>query len=66
MSLPFGERRKLRTIERAAVSADPGLAARFSIFNQLSRQEDMPRTERLRAWAFRRRRWAGLRMRAYS
>lgn len=54
MSLPAGERRKLRAIERAAASADPGLATRFSIFNKLSRQEDMPATERLKARAVRR------------
>jgi hypothetical protein len=59
MSLPGSERRKLRGIERAAAKADPGLAARFSIFNQLSRQEDMPRTERLRGRrGIRRMRWA--------
>jgi hypothetical protein len=58
MSLPRSERRKLRTIERAAAGADPGLAARFSIFNQLSRHEDMPRTERLKARAIRRKKWS--------
>jgi len=59
MSLPGSERRKLRRIERAAARADPGLAARFSIFNQLSRQEDMPRTERIRRRrGIRRMRWA--------
>jgi hypothetical protein len=65
MSLPAFERRKLRRIERAAVKADPGLAARFSIFNQLSRQEDMPRTERLKARAVRRKKWGGLGIAAY-
>ena len=58
MSLPVGERRKLRTIERAAASADPGLATRFSMFNQLSQPEDMPRTERVQARAIRRKKWA--------
>jgi hypothetical protein len=58
MSLPVGERRKLRTIERAVARADPALAVRFSMFSQLSRHEDMPRTERLKALAVRRRRWA--------
>lgn len=65
MSLPVGERRKLRAIERAAARADPSLAARFSIFNELSRQEDMPRTERLRARAIRRKRWAERAITAY-
>jgi Protein of unknown function (DUF3040) len=58
MSLPVGERRKLRTIERAAARDDPGLAARFSIFSQLSRHNDMPRTERLKARAIRRKKRA--------
>jgi hypothetical protein len=58
MSLPAGERRKLRAIERATASADPGLAARFSMFNELSRQEDMPPGERVRAREIRRKKWA--------
>jgi hypothetical protein len=58
MSLPVGERRKLRAIERATAGADPGLATRFSMFNQLSQEEDMPRTERVRARAIRRKKWA--------
>jgi hypothetical protein len=58
MSLPVGERRKLRAIERATASADPGLAARFSMFNELSRQEDMPPGERVRAREIRRKKWA--------
>jgi len=58
MSLPVGERRKLRAIERATASADPGLAARFSMFNKLSHQEDMPRSERLKAREIRRKKWA--------
>ena len=65
MSLPLGERRKLRAIERAAAHANPGLAARFSIFNQLSRQEDMPRTERLKARTIRRKKWAQRAIAAY-
>jgi Protein of unknown function (DUF3040) len=52
MSLPGYERRKLRRIERSAAKADPGLAARFSIFNRLNRYEDMPRTERLKRLGF--------------
>jgi hypothetical protein len=65
MSLPVGERRKLRTIERATARADPALAARFSMFNQISRQEDMPRTERVKARAIRRKKWAERAMNAY-
>ncbi len=66
MSLPVSERRKLRALERAEARADPGLAARFSIFSQLSRHEDMPRTERLKARAIRRKRWAEQAITAYS
>ena len=36
MSLPARERRKLAAIERAEARTNPGLAARFAIFNQLS------------------------------
>lgn len=65
MSLPLGERGKLRRIERDAVTADPGLAARFSIFNRLSRNEAMPRTERLKLLGIRRKKWTGRRINAY-
>jgi hypothetical protein len=65
MSLPVGERRKLRTIERAVASADPRLAARFSIFNQLSRNEDMPRTELVKAREIRRQKWVERAITAY-
>jgi hypothetical protein len=58
MSLPAGERRKLRAIERAQATADPDLAARFFLFSQLSWYEEMPRTERLNARAIRRRKRA--------
>jgi hypothetical protein len=58
MSLPVGERRKLRAIERAQATADPDLAARFSLFSQLSWYEEMPLTERLNARAIRRRKRA--------
>jgi len=58
VNLPIGERLKLRAIERAETSADPVLAARFSIFGRLSRHEDMPRTERLKAREIRRKKWA--------
>jgi|307.fasta_scaffold1526811_1 hypothetical protein len=65
MSLPVGERRKLRRIDRAMASADPGLAARFAMFNLLSWQEDMPRTERVKALTVRRKKWAERAMTAY-
>ena len=58
MSLPVGERLKLRAIERVEASADPSLAARFSLFSRLSRHEGMPRTERLKARAIRRKKRA--------
>jgi hypothetical protein len=58
MSLPADERRKLRRMERAETRADPGLAARFYIFGQLSRHDDMPRNERLKAREVRRRKWS--------
>jgi hypothetical protein len=65
MSLPVGERWKLRKIERAMASAEPGLYARFSIFNQLNRQEDMPCTERVTARAIRRQKWVERAIAAY-
>jgi hypothetical protein len=58
VSLPVGERLKLRAIERAEASADPSLAARFSLFSQLSLYEGVPRTERLKARAIRRKKRA--------
>jgi hypothetical protein len=58
MTLPAGERRKLRTIERSAATADPALAARFAMFNQLSRHDEMPRAEQLKARRIRRKKWA--------
>ena len=65
MSLPVGERWKLRKMERAVASAEPGLAARFSMFNQLSRQDDMPRTERVKARTIRRQKWVERAITAY-
>jgi hypothetical protein len=46
-------------------SADPGLAARFAMFNLLAWQEDMPRTERVKALTVRRKKWAERAMTAY-
>jgi hypothetical protein len=54
MSLPIGERRKLRRIERGISGADPRLAALYSMFGRLSRPEAMPRMERVRARTIRR------------
>ena len=65
MSLPARERRKLRAIERDEARTNPGLAARFSIFNELSRHDDMPRTERLKAREIRRMNWAERAITAY-
>ena len=65
MSLPVGERWKLRRIERAMASAEPGLAARLSIFNQLGRQEEMPSTERVKARTIRRQKWVERAITAY-
>jgi hypothetical protein len=65
MSLPAGERRKLRAIARAEARADPELATRFFIFSQVNWDEDMPRTERLSARAVRRQRRAERGMVAY-
>jgi hypothetical protein len=65
MSLPVGERWKLRRMERAMTSAEPRLAARFSMFNQLNGQEDMPRTERVRARTIRRQKWVDRAITAY-
>jgi hypothetical protein len=58
VSLPVGERLKLRAIERAETGADPSLAARFSLFSRLSRPEGRPGTERLQARAIRRKKRA--------
>jgi hypothetical protein len=65
MSLPARERRKLAAIERAEARTDPGLAARFAIFNQLSRHDDMPCTERVKARDIRRMNWAERAITAY-
>jgi hypothetical protein len=54
MSLPIGERRKLRQIERGIASTDPRLSALYSMFARLSKPEAMPRAERVRGGAIRR------------
>ena len=54
MSLPIGERRKLRRMERSLASTDPRLDALYSMFTRLSGLEAVPRVERVRAISFRR------------
>src|ERR1700733_13782455 len=48
MGLPARQRRRLENIEHKLRSSDPRLAAMFSIFARLTRDEDMPRIEELR------------------
>jgi Protein of unknown function (DUF3040) len=48
MGLPARQRRRLENIEHKLRSSDPRLAAMFSIFVRLTRDEDMPRIEELR------------------
>jgi hypothetical protein len=48
MGLPARQRRRLENIEHKLRSSDPRLAAMFSIFGRLTRDEDMPRIEELR------------------
>jgi hypothetical protein len=55
MGLPLGERRKLRRMERALARTDPRLDALYSMFTRLSGLEAVPRLERVRAIALRRR-----------
>ena len=54
MSLPIGERRKLRRIERGLAGTDPRLTGLYSMFDRLSGREAMPRRERVRAMGIRR------------
>lgn len=54
MSIPFAERRKLRSMERAITVADPALADRYTMFSEHCRGQDMPRTEELNAREIRR------------
>jgi hypothetical protein len=49
MGLPARQRRILERIENALLGSDPRLAALFSIFTRLNRDEDMPRVEQVRA-----------------
>jgi len=49
MGLPVRQRRILVRIEGALRGSDPRLAALFSIFSRLNRDEEMPRIEQVRA-----------------
>jgi hypothetical protein len=49
MSIPLGERRKLRAMERALVGGAPALEDRFALFGALYRWDDLPPTERVKA-----------------
>jgi hypothetical protein len=51
MGLPVRQRRVLGRIDCALRGSDPRLAALFSIFARLTRDEDMPRIEQVRARA---------------
>jgi hypothetical protein len=51
MGLPARQRRMLGRIEVALRGSDPRLAALYSIFARLTRDEEMPRVEQLRHWA---------------
>jgi hypothetical protein len=48
MGLPARQRKRLENIEHKLRSSDPRLAAMFSIFGRLTRDEDMPSIEELR------------------
>ena len=49
MSLPTRQQRKLDRIERKLIASDPVLHSWFAIFTRLTRDEDMPRIEEVRA-----------------
>jgi hypothetical protein len=51
MGLPASQRKILERIEYALRGSDPRLAALFSIFTRLTRDEEMPRIEQIRARA---------------
>jgi hypothetical protein len=53
MSLPIGERRKLRRMERAIANTDPRLEGLYSMFTKLNGLDKMPRRERIRAGVIR-------------
>jgi hypothetical protein len=49
MSLPSGQQRMLDTIEGKLAESDPRLVSLFAIFSRLTRTENMPWIEQLRA-----------------
>ncbi|MGP7995736.1 MAG: hypothetical protein ACLPKI_00130 [Streptosporangiaceae bacterium] len=49
MSLPARQQRTLDRIERRLIASDPVLHSWFSIFARLTRDEEMPRVEEVRA-----------------
>ena len=51
MGLPASQRKILERIENALRGSDPRLASLFSIFTRLTRDEQMPRIEEIRAKA---------------
>jgi hypothetical protein len=51
MGLPASQRRILEKIENALRGSDPRLTSLFAIFSRLTRDEEMPRVEQLRAHA---------------
>ena len=61
MSLPASQQRILDRIERKLWDSDPRLMALFSIFTRLTRDEEMPRIEEVRARLARISGWIGRR-----
>ncbi len=61
MSLPASQQRILDRIEGMLRDSDPRLAALFVIFTRLTRDEEMPRMEELRARLTRLRAWISCR-----
>ena len=57
MSLPMSQQRILDRIEGILRDSDPRLTALFVIFTRLTRDEEMPRIEELRARLTRIRAW---------
>ena len=49
MSLPTRQQRSLDRIERKLIASDPVLHSWFAIFTRLTRDEEMPRIEEVRA-----------------
>ena len=49
MGLPVSQRKSLDRIETGLRESDPRLAALFTIFSRLNRDEEMPRLEQLKA-----------------